>query len=159
MINRHCIAVGLACVLAVSAAAPIATAQNLEPKQIVGSFYAEPNLPLPPERSGVYLARDLDQALRADSSALGRVATVGFDYRYGVQALNVSGLDLLQEVDNDQAKVIAVFKNFGHPESVNWTLCRRPDGGWRIADADSNTGRAAWSLRAMLRLPADRIRC
>ena len=157
MINRPCIAVGLACVLAFGAAAPIAAAQPLEPKQIVGSFYAEPSLAFSPERSGVYLARDLDLALRTDAGAPGRV--VGFDYRYGIQDLDVSGFDLLQEVDNDQAKVIAVFKNHGHPESVNWTLCRRPDGGWRIADADSNTGRAAWSLRAMLRLPADRIRC
>ena len=157
MINRLCIAVGLACVFAFGALAPIATAQPFEPKQIVGSFYAEPSLPLSPERSGAYLARDLDLALRADAAASGRM--VGFDYRYGIPDLKVSGFDLLQEVDNDQAKVIAVFKNHGHPQSVNWTLCRRADGGWRIADADSNTGRAPWDLRAMLRLPADRIRC
>ncbi len=159
MINRLCIAAGLAGVFIFSATAPSALAQNLEPKQIVGSFYAEPSLLLAPERSSAYLARDLDTALRADSGALGQVAAVNFDYRYGAQDLEVSGLDLLQEVDNDQAKVIAVFKNYGHPQSVNWTLCRRLDGGWRIADADSNTGRAPWDLRDMLRLPADRIRC
>ena len=159
MIKRLCIAAGLACAVAVSALAPAVLAQVREPKDLVGAFYAEANVALAPARSDAYLAHDLSAALRADSGAFGRVAAVDFDYRYGVQDLDVSGLDLLQEVDNDQAKVIAVFKNHGHPESVNWTLCRRADGGWRIADADSNTGRAAWDLRAMLRLPADRIRC
>lgn len=158
MIKSLCIAVGLTCAVAVCAAAPLSHAQVREPKNLVGAFYAEPNLALAPSRSSAYLARDLDAALKADSANVGRVA-VGFDYRYGAQDLDVSGLDLLQEIDNDQAKVTAVFKNFGHPQSVNWTLCRRPDGGWRIADADSNTGRAAWGLRAMLGLPADRIRC
>ena len=154
MIKLTCIALGLASILAAGA-----SAQTREPQALVGAFYAEPNLALPPDRAGLYLARDLAAALRFDPANPGRLAALDFDFRYGAPAVEVSGLQLLQEVDNDQAKVVAVFKNAGHPESVNWTLCRGGDGEWRIADADSNTGRAAWELRAMLRLPADRIRC
>ena len=151
MMNRLCTLAELTCAFALGVSAPPASGQVREPKDMVGSFYAEPSLRMEPARSAAYLSRDLDAALKT--------AAPGFDYRYGDQAPDVSGLELLQEIDNEEAKVVAVFKSHGHPESVNWTLCLRSDGGWRIADADSNTGRAPWSLRAMLRLPADRIRC
>jgi len=155
MIKRLSIAAGLLCAFALSAATQ---AQPREPQDLVRAFYAEPNLYLSPARSSSYLARDLDVALKTPARP-DEVGAIDFDYRYGAQDLEVSGLELLQEVDNDQARVVAVFKNFGKPESVDWTLCRRSDGDWRIADAASNTGRDPWDLRVMLRLPADRIRC
>ncbi len=66
---------------------------------------------------------------------------------------------LLPQIDNDQAKVVAVFKNFGKPESVDWSLCRTPGGEWRIADASSNTYAVAWDLRQLLGLRADVVHC
>jgi hypothetical protein len=125
----------------------------MEPKDVVLTLYSEENLSLSAARSQVYFARDLDAALKADTSRPGEVGAVDFDYRYGAQDLQVSGLQLIQEVDNDEARVVAVFKNFGKANSVDWTLCRRPTGEWRIADASSNTGAEDWDLRQMLRLP------
>jgi hypothetical protein len=130
-----------------------------EPKELVGAFYAEPSVTLGPGRTGGYFARDLDVALRGDASSPGQVGAVDFDYRYGAQDLQVRGLQLIQEVDNDQARVVAVFKNFGRAHSVDWSLCRRANGEWRIADVSSNTGPQDWDLRQLLSLPADRIRC
>ncbi len=66
---------------------------------------------------------------------------------------------LLPQIDNDQAKVVAVFKNFGKPQSVDWTLCRTASGDWRIADASSNTAQVAWDLRQILGLRSDPVRC
>ncbi len=65
----------------------------------------------------------------------------------------------MPDIDGDQALVVAVFKNFGKANSVDWTLCRRSNGDWRIVDAGSNTGREEWDLRRMLNLPVDRARC
>ena len=147
-------AICMACVLAASGRA---CAQ--EPLAVVQALYAEQTLTFTPSRSAGYFARDLDTALKIDVGNPQAVGAVDFDYRYGAQENEVSGLELLPEVDNDQARVVAVFKNFGKANSVNWTLCRRNDGGWRIADAWSNTGKDTWDLRDMLKLPHDRFRC
>jgi hypothetical protein len=84
---------------------------------------------------------------------------VDFDYRYGFRETEISGFALLPQVDNDEASVVAVFKNFGEPESVDWTLCRTASGDWRVADASSNTGPQSWDLRQILRLPQASVRC
>ncbi len=133
----------------VSALAAPALAQ--EPEEVVRSLYTEPSLSLDGARSSSYFAADLAQLMRLGAST-------GFDYRYGPQELQVSGLQLVADVDNDRARVVAVFKNKGRANSVDWSLCRRSDGEWRIADAHSNTGPEEWSLRQLLRLPAA-VRC
>ena len=129
-----------------------------EPVDVVQALYAEPGLALGPDRMPAYFARDLDAALERDAVDQGRLASIGFDYRYGAQANQISGLQFIPELDNDQAKVVAVFKNFGKPNSVDWTLCRRADGDWKIVDATSNTGSTTWDLRQILGLP-DKVRC
>ena len=120
-----------------------------EPQDVVRSLYTEPSLSLDEARAAVYFSSDLEGAMRP----------LGFDYRYGVGDLQISGLELVTDVDHDQARVVAVFKNYGKANSVQWTLCRRPDGAWRIADAFSNTGPQDWDLRQMLRLPTASVRC
>ncbi len=141
------------------ASAAAAQGAGPPPKALIVALYAEPTLTLEAARAASYFARDLDSAIRQDTSNPGEVGVMDFDFRYGAQEVDISGLQMLQEIDNDQARVVVVFKNFGHPQSVNWTLCRRTDGQWRIANAASNTSKDSWDLRDMLRLAADRIRC
>ncbi len=145
------------CMAGVLAASGHAFAQ--EPLEVVQALYSEQNLTFTPSHSAAYFARDLDTALKIDAGNPGEVGAVDFDYRYGAQDTAISGLELLPEVDNDQARVVAVFKNFGKANSVEWTLCRRANGDWRILNAGSNTGSEEWDLRRMLKLPADRFRC
>ncbi len=130
-----------------------------EPQDVIRAIYTEPNLSFTALRSAGYFAHDLDAALKVDSSNPGEVGAVDFDYRYGAQDAEISGLQFVPEVDGDVARVVAVFKNFGKANSVDWTLCRRSNGDWLIADAASNTGQVEWDLRQMLKLPPDRIRC
>ncbi len=129
------------------------------PTELVRALYGEANISLSPAQSTAYFAHDLDVALRADSANPGEVGAVDFDYRYGAQDDQISGLNFIEEIDHDSASVVAVFKNFGKANSVNWTLCRRNDGSWRVADAWSNTGSETWDLRDMLKLARDRVRC
>jgi hypothetical protein len=141
------------CAAAAAAAllAPALAGAAEDPKDVVGALYTESSLAFGPAKSAGYFSRDLDAALGAAARA-GR-QPVDFDYRYGYRDLQISGLEILQEVDNDQARVVAVFKNYGRANSVDWALCRRPDGEWRIDDASSNTGEAEWDLRRTLNLP------
>ena len=142
----------------VAGAGPVAAAAH-EPDDLVRALYGEASTAMGPERMPVYFARDLEAALDHDAADQGQLAAIGFDYRYGAQSAQISGLQFIPEVDNDEAKVVAVFKNFGKPNSVDWTLCRRAGGDWRIVDASSNTGATTWDLRQILGLPADKVRC
>ena len=130
-----------------------------EPVELIKAIYSKPNLTFEPARSAAYYARDLEVALKQDSSNPGEVGAVDFDFRYGAQDAEITGLQFVPDIDGDQARVVAVFKNFGKANSVDWTLCRRSNGDWRIVDAGSNTGREEWDLRRMLNLPVDRARC
>ena len=148
--------IGLGVALALLVATPALAGA---PQDLVRSLYTQESFNLSPLQSAAAYAHDLDAALQADSSTPGEVGAIDFDFRYGAQDEQISGLNFIEEVDHDQASVVAVFKNFGKANSVNWTLCRRSDGDWRIADAWSNTGSDAWDLRDMLKLPRERVRC
>ena len=143
----------LGTLLATSAAAAA------EPLDVVQQLYAEPGLAFDAAGARQVLASDLGNALHMASARAGGASPVDFDYRYGFKDVEISGFALLPQVDNDKAKVVAVFKNFGKPESVDWSLCRTPDGDWRVADAASNTGPQAWDLRQMLGLRLDQVSC
>jgi hypothetical protein len=142
--------------LAALCAAGSAQAQ-MSPKALVQQLYGEPTLSMDGRGLDRYLAGDLSQAMKADSHP-GEVGAIDFDYRYGAQDVEIAGLNILEVIDNDDAQVVAVFKNFGKPHSVNWKLCRRSSGDWRIYDAWSNTSET-WDLRQMLRLPPQHGRC
>ncbi len=129
------------------------------PEAVVQQLYAESGLAFGGPGSQQLLASDLYGALLRRSAAAQGSSPVDFDYRYGAKETEISGFMLLPQIDNDRAKVVAVFKNFGKPQSVDWTLCRMPAGDWRIADASSNTGQAPWNLRQILGLRSDPVRC
>ncbi len=143
----------------VFAAACTATAWAGAPGDLVKSLYAETKPEFDAAKSAHYFAADLGAALRADSSNPNGVGAVDFDYRYGRQDGRITSLDFVEDTDLGQSRVVAVFKNDRRPHSVDWYLCRRSDGSWRIADATSNTGAQPWGLRTLLHLPADRIVC
>lgn len=147
--------------LALSIAALLAAvpAWAAGPQDVVQQLYAEPGLAYGGPGSQLVLSSDLDSAIHARAARAPGVSPVDFDYRYGFKETEISGFELLPQVDNNQAQVVAVFKNFGKPESVNWSLCQGADGGWRIADASSNSGPQAWDLRQLLGLRLDQIRC
>ena len=138
-------------------AAPAALAS--EPTAVGQQLYAAPSLAFGEAGSQGLLASDLAAALRDARSGAKGSSWVDFDYRYGFKDTEITGLAFVPQIDNDQAKVVAVFKNFGRPESVEWLLCRTPAGDWRIADASSNTGPQDWDLRQMLGLRPDPVRC
>lgn len=135
-----------------------ASAWASAPQDVVQQLYAEPSLAFGGSGSQQVLAADLDNALQAARARSNGAGPIDFDYRYGFKETEISGFALLPQLDNNKAKVVAVFKNFGRPESVDWFLCKTPDGGWRVADASSVTGPAAWDLRQMLGLQAE-VRC
>ena len=150
-----------AAVLAVSLAAALTAgaACAADPQDVVQQLYAEPGLAFGGPGSQQVLSADLDGAIHTRAGRSLGPSLADFDYRYGANQSEISGFMLLPQIDNNQAKVVAVFKNFGKPESVDWTLCRLPNGDWRIADASSNTGPQAWDLRQILGLRPDQVRC
>ncbi len=129
-----------------------------DPQDVVQRLYGEPSLAFGGPGSQQVFASDLDGVLSQRAAGSPGVSPVDFDYRYGAKETEISGFMLLPQIDNDQAKVVAVFKNFGKPQSVDWTLCRASGGEWRIADAASNTGSVAWDLRQLLGLRPE-VRC
>lgn len=149
----------IAATAAVLAVACSASAWAGAPGELVKSLYTEQTLGFDAAKSAHYFAADLAAALRADSSNPNEGRAVDFDYRYGGQDGRITGLQLIEDTDRGQSRVVAVFKNDRRPHSVDWILCRRPDGSWRIADASSNTGAEPWGLRTMLHLPADPVAC
>ena len=147
--------------LALSLGAVLAagTAWAADPQAVVQQLYANPGLASGGLGSQEVMAADLDSAIRARTARSPGSSPVDFDYRYGAKETEISGFMLLSQIDNDQAKVVAVFKNFNRPQSVDWTLCRTPSGDWRVADVSSNTGPQAWDLRQMLGLRTEQVRC
>ena len=143
--------------LGTALAAPAAWAAD--PQEVVQRLYVEPGLAFGGPGSEQVMSTDLEGAFHTRVSHSPGTNPIDFDYRYGARETEISGFMLLPQVDNDEAKVVAVFKNFGKPESVDWSLCRTADGDWRIADASSNTGAAAWDLRQILGLRPDPVRC
>ena len=148
-----------AILLSLGALPGASSAMAAEPVDVVQQLYAEPGLALGAAGAQQVLAADLENALHAASARAGGASPVAFDYRYGFKDVEISGFALLPQVDNDQAKVVAVFKNFGKPESVDLSLCRTPEGEWRVADVSSVTGPEAWDLRRMLGLRPDQVSC
>jgi len=147
--------------LALSLGAMLAAASAFAggPQDVVQQLYAEPALAFGGPGSQQVLSSDLEGAIQARIARSPGSGPVDFDYRYGAKQTEISGFELLPQIDNNQAQVVAVFKNFGKPESVDWTLCKAPNGDWRIADASSNSDSTAWDLRQILGLRQDQIRC
>ena len=126
-----------------------------DPDQLVRSLYAREALPTSARDTAWFYAADLNQALKADSSRPGEVGAVDFDFRYGAQDFDVTGLKFSKTHQNSNATVAASFVNFGKPMTIVYRMCLGRTG-WKIADVSDGEG--AWRLRAVLKLPSA-IRC
>ena len=145
----------LSVVAVISTGAPARAA--IAPKDLVHMVYTKTSVNMDGSDMGRFMTGDLLSAMHR-STPPGEAGPIDFDYRYGSQDPDISGLNILEVIDNDDAKVVAVFKNHGRPFSVNWKLCRRSTGEWRIYDAWSNTG-SEWDLRQLLALPPQPNAC
>jgi hypothetical protein len=150
---------GAALILALGLGASTSAEAARSPLEVVQALYAEPNIAFGGPQSSGYLAQDLVSALRTAPTYGPSRRPVDFDYRYGARETEISGFMLIPRDDGDATRVVAVFMNFGRPESVDWTLCRGEDGDWRIADASSSSDSQSWDLRQILRLPQASVRC
>lgn len=66
---------------------------------------------------------------------------------------------VLAPVETPPPKIVeATFRNFGEPHAVFYNICWTARGELRIDDVYS-PGRDGWSLRRMLKLDAERVRC
>jgi len=140
---------------ALSLAAPAAVAAEI-PGDVVARIYREEGAVIAPAKLPGYYSRDLAKALRKDQAAEG-VGAIGFDWRYDSQDPRIENGQTTEEVaGGPHGSLIEVkFIDGGAPRTVNWLLCRRPNGDWRV----SNVYTAAWNLRAQLDLPPEPITC
>ena len=125
-----------------------------DPDQLVRAIYTRDALPTSERDMAWFYAADLKQALKADSRP-GEVGAIDFDFRYGAQDFDVTGLKFSKTGQNAEATVAASFVNFGKPATIVFSMCLGRTG-WKIADVTDGAGE--WRLRALLRLPST-VRC
>ena len=125
-----------------------------DPDQLVRAIYTRDALPTSERDMAWFYAADLKRALKADSST-GEVGAIDFDFRYGAQDFDVTGLTFSKVGQNAEATVTARFINFGKPKTITYRMCLGRTG-WKIADVTDGDGE--WRLRALLQLPAQ-ARC
>lgn len=149
--------------VALAAALQGASAATPAEVHLVERLYAREALP---PKMGLLFAHDLAAAYRKDTGVPGEVGVIDFDWRYGAQDFQITGLKVEaaplapgQAPMTDVGLVRARFKNFGKPGEVFYRLCLRPGVGWRIADVYSKDASDPWDLRDMLKLDPDKVRC
>ena len=143
----------LAAALALLASAPGWAAES--PEAVLKRIYAEEGAVVAPARLPDYYSRDLAAALRKDQDS-DEVGAVGFDWLYDAQDAEITDLTFEAIADGPDGSLIeARFRNFDEPKAVRWTLCRRPNGDWRVSDVATD----AWSLRQLLSLPPEPATC
>lgn len=129
------------------------------PVELVQSLYEEPALWFDSDAErAAYFTEDLWRALAADASDPELVGNVNFDYRFDSQDGTVSDLRF-ESLNRAFGLVAASLTVDGDPRTIVWTLCERPDGAWRIADAARQEGDHPWSLRQLLNLRPDPAVC
>jgi hypothetical protein len=171
------IVVAFAAVLGLAAGAPPAPA---DPLALVNSLYVHKAAPAHVER---LFAADLAAAYRRDTGHPGEVGAIDFDWRYDAQDVRITdlkvfwgppaedsrrppalaparkGAAVLPPVETPAPRAVeASFRNFGKPRAVFYSICRTARGELRIADVYT-TGRDRWSLRRMLKLDPEQVRC
>jgi hypothetical protein len=147
-----CIAV-LALVAAATPAGSPAWAVET-PEAVLAGIYAEEGAVIDPAKLPAYYSRDLAPALRKDQDE--EIGAIGFDWLYGAQDFDIKGLAFEEIAGGPEGSLIeARFTNFGRPAVIQWTLCRRPNGDWRVTEVSNGD----WSLRALLDLPPNPTTC
>ncbi len=125
-----------------------------DPDQLVRAIYTRDALPTSERDMAWFYAADLKRALKADSRP-GEVGAIDFDFRYGAQDFDVTGLKFSKTGQSSEATVAASFVNFGKPMTIVYRMCLGRTG-WKIADVTDGGGE--WRLRALLKLPSA-VRC
>lgn len=138
----------LVSVLVMAAGTAVASAQQPEPIDIVRPFYETIG-------SEIDLANrthfaDPARTILDDNDALAKSGQ-GYCLDPGLALDNAdydaaefkASFKIQQDVEGDQAKVVASFKLGGEPHRMQWML-KKVDGAWKIADVLSVTGE--WSL-------------
>ncbi len=138
---------------AMPAAATAAVPAHQQALALVQSLYHGERTP---ERVETFFAADLAKAYRKDGSNPDEVGAIDFDWRYGAQDTEITGLAFSQMEGPKAATVTVRFKNFGKPGVVVYELCHATRG-WRIADVHKS-GEDAWDLRVLLKLPKE-VKC
>lgn len=150
-----------AAVLAVLAAPAVALDG---PEEAVKALYrdGQPDTAAEADR---WLARDLASAYKRDLKMDEPQPSTDFDWRYGNQEWDVSELNVGRSIDLPSVGGVTLrdvpvnFKDFNQPKLVTWRMCLGKKG-WRVADVRGlNPDGSPWSLREMMQLPADRIKC
>lgn len=107
--------------------------------QNIGMEYDPDSLVLFIEPARAILEQDRRMAEEGDLCLGFLLAVHAQDYD---EAEIAGSLELSQEVEGDEARVLARFSNFGMPQAIIWRL--RNEDGWKIADIGSDEG--AWWL-------------
>lgn len=140
---------------ALSLAASAAVAAEV-PGDVVARIYWEKSAVIAPARLPGYYSRDVAEALHKNQNPEG-VGAIGFDWRYDSQDPKIENGQTTEELaGGPNGSLIEVkFIDHGTPKTVNWVLCRRSNGDWRV----NNVYTAAWDLRALLGLPPEPTTC
>lgn len=155
----------VAALLTVALLAASAPAAALDgPEETVRRLYRQ-GQPDTVQEADRWLARDVARRYKVDLIADEPKPSTDFDWRYGTQEYSPTELTFaravdLPPVDGVVMREVAVsFRNFGEgPHTVTWTLCLGRSG-WKVADVRSDYSGGPWSLREMLELPNDTIKC
>lgn len=134
--------------LALASGTAVAFAQELGPIDVVRPFYDTIGSETDPANRGRFA--DPARTILDDNDALAKSGQ-GYCLDPGLALDNApyeaaefkAGFKLQEDVEGDQAKVVASFKLGGEPHRMQWML-KKVDGTWKIADVLSVTGE--WSL-------------
>jgi hypothetical protein len=118
----------------------VASAANAgEPSDVVKAFYEHPGLELDPTARDLFVdpakkVLDQNDAIKASGEPDGCLdpALPFDDSDYDAAAVAVS-LNLAEQVEGDDAKVVATFKVADGLARLEWKL-KRVGGAWKIAD-------------------------
>lgn len=150
-----------AVVWAVACSPQVVVAPDAGPMPLVHALYAA-SLPATLEARTAYFTDDLAQAL-TDNAA--RADAIAFDYRSWAMEPEIEGPSFAIDEQATQGDRAGVVVRFTHPRIdaamvVEYELCRRENGDWRIAEITGapagdavNAGDAPASLRRMIAMP------
>lgn len=123
------------------------------PEALIHRLYAAKDMPISHRDFARYFSADLTRAYWRDRAAADRrreVPLLDGDFRYDAQDFEITDLAIVPvSAGAERAEVAASFRNFGKAAKVRYTLCRRPNGAWRIMDVSMPSG----GLRDLYHLP------
>lgn len=134
------------------------------PEETVRRVYDMDTLPSTAAGADALLARDMAEAYKRDLTMDEPQPSTDFDWRYGNQDWEITELVVGRAVDLPSVGGVVLrdvpvsFRDFNEPKTITWRMCLGRKG-WRVADVRGPDESGVWSLRDMMKLPADPIRC